>query len=89
MGAQLFVVSEAEYAKWQKDPSSVPGLPTWTLWNKDNAMGAPDTVWTRWEWQDKKFDADGRIQMGPAKLKREPFGEDEKPAGAQSKPEDM
>jgi cytochrome c oxidase subunit 2 len=87
MGAELYVVSDEDYAKWQKDPNSVAGLPRWTVWNKANAMGAPDTVWTRWEWQDKTYDKDGKVEMHPAKLKREPFGEDEKPAA--SKTEDM
>jgi cytochrome c oxidase subunit 2 len=88
MGAQLYVVSDADYAKWQKDASSVPGLPPWSVWNKDNPMQSQDKVWTRWEWQDKKFDEKGRILMHPAKSKREPFGTDEKPGGEQ-KPEDM
>jgi len=96
MGAQLYVVSDADYAKWQKDGSSVPGLPPWSVWNRDSPMQSQDKVWTRWEMQDKKFDdtpdSDGRIRrrliMGAAKTKREPFGTDEKPGG-DKKPEDM
>jgi cytochrome c oxidase subunit 2 len=88
MGAQLFVVSDEDYAKWTKDPASVAGLPTWTVWGKDNPVQDRDQIWLRWEWQDKKFD-EGRVVMHPAKLKREPFGTDEKPAGSESKPEDF
>ncbi len=88
MGAQLYVVTDEEYAKWLKDPKSVAGLPGWTVWNKDNAMGAPDTVWVRWDWQEKQYD-EGRIKMHPAKLSREPFGEDEKPAVDESSSEDI
>src|SRR6185503_20866600 len=71
MGAQLYVVSDADYAKWQKDAASVPGMPPWSVWNKDSPMQSQDKVWTRWEWQDKKFDEKGRILMHPAKVKRE------------------
>jgi cytochrome c oxidase subunit 2 len=88
MGAQLYVVSDADYAKWQKDAASVPGLPPWSVWNKDNPMQSQDKVWVRWAWQDKKFDDKGKILMHAAKTKREPFGTDEKPGGDQ-KPEDM
>lgn len=89
MGAQLYVVTDEQYAKWQKDPASVPGLPGWTVWNKDNAMGAPDTVWTRWDWQTKTFDEQNRVQMHPAKKPREPFGEEAQPAGEETKSEDI
>lgn len=88
MGAQLYVVSDADYAKWLKDPASVPGLPTWSTWNKDSPMQSHDKVWVRWAWQDKKFDDKGRVLMGPAKVKRDPFGKDEKPGG-DAQPEDM
>jgi cytochrome c oxidase subunit 2 len=88
MGAQLYVVSDADYEKWVKDPASVAGLPKWTTWNKANAMGAPDSVWTRWEWQDVKFDEKGRMLTAPAKKKKDPYGPDE-PLGAEKKPEDM
>jgi len=93
MAAQLYVVSDADFAKWLKDGSSVPGLPAWTVWNKDNPMQSQDKVWTRWEWQDKKFDTSDptnnkRVIMGPAKVKREPFGVDQKPGG-EAQPEDM
>jgi len=87
-GAQRYVVSDADYAKWQKDAASVPGLPPWSVWNKDNPMQSQDKVWTRWEWQDKKFDDKGKILMHAAKTKREPFGTDERPGGA-AQPEDM
>jgi len=91
MGAQLYVVSDEDYAKWTKDPSSVPGLPPWQTWNMDNAMGAPDTVWVRWAWQDKQYDSEGRILMHSAKTKRDPFGKDEdyNGGGGDKKSEDM
>jgi cytochrome c oxidase subunit 2 len=88
MGAQLYVVSDADFAKWQNDASSVPGLPAWSVWDRANPMQSQDKVWTRWEWQDKKFDEKGRVLMHPAKVKREPFGKDEKPGG-ETKQEDM
>jgi cytochrome c oxidase subunit 2 len=86
MGAQLFVVSEEDYAKWQKDPASVPGMPAWAVWNKDSVQ-SQDQVWARWEWQDKKFDKD-RVVMGRAKLNREPWGVDD-PLGGETKTEDF
>lgn len=81
MSAQLFVVTQDQYDRWTKDPASAPEIPVkWSVWQKDNAMQAPDTVWARWEWQDKTYDEQQRIQMHKAKLNREPFGVDEKPA---------
>jgi cytochrome c oxidase subunit 2 len=80
MAAQLYVVTEEQYAQWQKDPATTPELPRWTQWNKANPIQTLDQVWVRWDWTDRKFE-DGdpakRQLMAPAKLKREPFGEDE------------
>ena len=67
----------------------MPGLPTWTVLKKDNPVQTQDQVWVRWDWQKKTFDDEGRVVMHPAKLKREPFGEDQKPAGSETKPEDF
>ena len=81
MSAQLFVVTQDQFDRWMKDPASVPEIPVkWSVWQKDNAMQAPDTVWARWEWQDKTYDEQQRIRMHKAKLNREPFGVDERPA---------
>jgi cytochrome c oxidase subunit II len=95
MAAQLYVLTEEQYARWWKDPASVtdvPGLPKWRYWDKADAMTAQDAVWARWSWQDKKYDLadpkNPRALLAPAKLKREPFGTDDKPGG-ESKPEDM
>jgi cytochrome c oxidase subunit 2 len=95
MGAQLWVVSDEDYAKWLKDPASVPYLAaanvTWAKWNKDNPVTTPDQIWSHWELQDleRRIDDQGRLVMHAAKLNREPFGEDEKPAASGSKTEDF
>lgn len=82
MAANLYVVTDEQYAKWTRDPASVPEIPVqWGIWNKDNPVQAQDQVWLRWDWQTRKFDAQGRVIMKPAELNREPFGEDEQPGG--------
>jgi cytochrome c oxidase subunit 2 len=90
MAAQLWVVSDEDYAKWLNDASSVPWLPTWTLWHKDNPLNAADKVWVRWHWQDKerRLGPDGKYKLDKALLNREPFGEDERHGGDASS-EDM
>ena len=86
MAAQLYVVSDEDYAKWQKDPASVPGLPVWTVWHKDNPLNAADKIWVRWHWQDldRRMTPDGKYKHDKALLSREPFGEDERPSGGAS-----
>jgi cytochrome c oxidase subunit 2 len=83
MAGRLYVVSDEDYAKWQKDPKSVPGLPAWTVWNKDNPMGGQDKIWVRWHWQDpeRRMTPDGKYKLDKAVLNREPFGEDQRPGG--------
>jgi cytochrome c oxidase subunit 2 len=90
MAAQLWVVSEEDYAKWLNDPASVPGLPAWSVWHKDNPLNAADKVWVRWHWQDmeKRMGPDGKYKLDKALLNREPFGHDEK-SGGDAPAEDM
>lgn len=85
MSAQLFVVSDEDYAKWLNDSTSVPGLPVWSVWHKDNPLNVADKVWVRWHWQDreKRMGPDGKYKLDKALLSREPFGKDEKPGGDQ------
>jgi cytochrome c oxidase subunit 2 len=69
----------------------------WVINKGKESVETADQLWARWDWQEKQYvdkvdaegkpvlDADGRpvkvVLMPPAKLKREPFGEDEKAGG--------
>src|SRR5262245_9221159 len=83
MSAQLFVVTEEEFAKWQKDPASTPHLPAWSVWHKDNPLNAAVRIWVRWQWQDmeRRMGPDGKYKLEKALLNREPFGEDDRHGG--------
>ena len=71
MAGKLYVVTGEQYRAWLADPSSVPGLPAWSKWNKEMPVTAADEVWARWSWQDD------RLPKGPPLRNREPFAQDE------------
>ena len=68
----------------------MPGLPSWTLWHKDNPTNSADKIWVRWHWQDmdRRMGPDGKFKLDKALLAREPFGEDQRHGGDASS-EDM